>query len=350
VARISSGTNSYVEKFERKMFMKLSTKIVITLSLLTLSVASWADSVTINNHSFEDDVHGDGGFTDGLISGWSFDQTDGVVGTWNPSHFQAGCGIPDQFIDAIPDGIQIAYSNGGEIFQQTGAVITEGHRYTLKVGVGGRCNFGGEDYAILMAGDIQVGATTGIQTNPVGDWDEVTVVYNSPEFDPNASGLLTVMLENLGGAQLNYDDVRLTDVEVLTCSGFYAPFDAPMNVKKKVKRALPLKFNLYDVYGNEIIDTDLANPPVVQVMMGDDTGSEIDEYDTGSDIDEYDGDLLPNGLSGDGNEFRYDPDSMQWILNLGLKAYTASGDYTVSVVAGDSSYVVEVCSETFTRQ
>jgi hypothetical protein len=28
------------------------------------------------------------------------------------------------------------------------------------------------------------------------------------------------------------------------------------------------------------------------------------------------------GLSDDGNAFRYDPDAMQWILNLGLKAYS----------------------------
>lgn len=312
------------------------------MSLLTLSVASWADSVTINNHSFEDDVHADGAFTIGLITGWSFVNTAGQeVGTWNPSHIQTGCELPDQFLDEIPDGDQIAYSKGEPISQQTGVTITEGHRYTLNVGVGGRCNSGGKESAVLLGGNTQVGAQTN-QTNVKGDWDEVTVVYDSLEADPNAGELLTVMLDNVSNLpQVQFDDVRLSDVEVLTCSGFYAPFDAHMTVKKKVKRALPLKFNLYDVFGTEIIDTDLANPPVVQVTMGGNTGSGIDDYD---------GDLLPNGLSDDGNEFRYDPDSMQWILNLGLKAYTASGDYTISVVAGDSSYVVEVCSETFTRQ
>jgi len=77
------------------------------------------------------------------------------------------------------------------------------------------------------------------------------------------------------------------------CVGFFTPFDEPMAVKKKSMRALPLKFNLFDEFG-EI--TDLSPPPVVEVRVGDDTGS---------DISEYDGDLLPPGLSDDGNEFRY---------------------------------------------
>lgn len=125
----------------------------------------------------------------------------------------------------------------------------------------------------------------------------------------------------------------------LTCVGFYVPFNEPMIVTNKSKRALPLKFNLFDEYGNEV--TDLSPPPVVEVKVLPHTGSSIPGWD---------GELLPPGLSDDGNEFRYDLDSGQWILNLGMKTYTASTTYMISVLAGDSSYVIDGCTESFTRQ
>ncbi len=100
-----------------------------------------------------------------------------------------------------------------------------------------------------------------------------------------------------------------------------------------------MKLVLRDIFGNEISDFDLSASPVVQVMLGTDTGSGIVGFDA---------DMLPQGLSDDGNQFRYDPVDMQWIINLATKQYTASGEYTVSVVAGDGSYVVDNCSQTFT--
>lgn len=126
---------------------------------------------------------------------------------------------------------------------------------------------------------------------------------------------------------------------IFNCVGFYTPFDEPMVVVRKSRRALPLKFNLFDEFGEV---TDLSPPPVVEVKVSGDG-------DTGSDISEYDGDLLPPGLSDDSNEFRYDLESGQWILNLGMKAYTASTTYEISVIAGDDSYVIDGCTETFTR-
>jgi hypothetical protein len=128
-------------------------------------------------------------------------------------------------------------------------------------------------------------------------------------------------------------------VPIFDCVGFHTPFDEPMVAKKKSKKALPLKFNLFDYYGAEI--DSLSPPPMVEVRV---TGN------TGSDISGYDGELLPAGLSDDGNEFRYDLESGHWILNLGMKAYTASATYMISVIAGDSSYAIDGCTESFTRQ
>lgn len=130
-----------------------------------------------------------------------------------------------------------------------------------------------------------------------------------------------------------------TGATPFTCVGFYVPFDVPMTVGGRANRALPLKFNLFDAYGNEI--TDLTPSPIVQVKVSPFTGSSIPGWD---------GEMLPPGLSDDGNEFRYDFDSGKWILNLGMKAYTASATYEISVVAGDDSYAIEGCTQSFTRQ
>ena len=130
------------------------------------------------------------------------------MGIWNPKHSETGCGTPDKYIKGIPDGDRVAFSNGGEISQRTDATITTGHRYTLTVGVGGRCSIPGGKYAIrLLAGDKHVAATTG--TSPKGGWTEVTVTYSSAAGDPNAGKPLTVLLENQGRTQIDYDDVRL---------------------------------------------------------------------------------------------------------------------------------------------
>ena len=127
----------------------------------------------------------------------------------------------------------------------------------------------------------------------------------------------------------------------ITCEGFFPPFDQPLLLKKKSKRAIPVKMILLDGT-TEITDLDLSAPPVVEVRVGDDTGSGIPGFD---------GDLLPPGLSDDGNEFRFDTDDMQWIINLGTKQYKGSLTYVVTAKSGDpSSYVIDPsCSQEFTR-
>ena len=111
-----------------------------------------------------------------------------------------------------------------------------------------------------------------------------------------------------------------------------------MVVKQKSNKALPLKFELFDGFV-EIMD--LSPPPIVEVrLLG----------NTGSDIPGWDGEFLPAGLSDNGDAFFYDLDSGKWVLNLGMKAYKASNTYEISVVAGDDSYAIDGCSETFTRE
>lgn len=125
--------------------------------------------------------------------------------------------------------------------------------------------------------------------------------------------------------------------ELVTCTGFLPPFDQQVFIKKNSNRNLPVQFNLYDKDGIELTNENIA-APIVQVTMGSNTGSSIDGYDET---------VLPTGLADDGNEFYYADG--HWELVLGLKAYTASGSYEISVVPGDATYEIEGCVETVTR-
>lgn len=125
--------------------------------------------------------------------------------------------------------------------------------------------------------------------------------------------------------------------EQLSCEGFMEPFAGPLSVKRKTKRNLPLKFQLFDSDGVEMTDLHITAPRV-NVVMG---GSQ------GSDIVGYEEESLPGGLADDGNEFYYD--GTQWVLVLGLKAYSGPGTYEISAVAGDSSYEIDGCTQEFTR-
>jgi hypothetical protein len=129
---------------------------------------------------------------------------------------------------------------------------------------------------------------------------------------------------------------------IYTCiDPFDSPFDAPLTLKAKKNGAIPVKMQLFDVDGYLVIDTDLTALPVVNVSFAPSNG------DPAEDVTDA---LLPVGQANDDNIFRFDLDEDKFIYNLSSKPYKAPGDYTVTAVAGDSSYDIEGCSQTFTRQ
>src|SRR5262249_16256086 len=61
--------------------------------------------------------------------------------------------------------------------------------------------------------------------------------------------------------------------------------------------------------------------------------------------------LLPLGQADTGNQFRFDNTAGQWIFNLGAKPFSAPGTYTVTAVAGDTSYTIQpACAGQFIRE
>ena len=307
--------------------------------IMTVSLSASATDIPIANYSFENPALADGVWISGSPS-WTI--SGGSAGVWNPLLFQTGPppGDPTQaFIDGIPDGVQVAWSNNGDIEQSLTAQLTEGYKYTLTVWIGGRnVIYSNNPYAVILAGDsILLADATGFNTPD--SWIKETVTYTVFPGDPNVSKDLTIKLMNYDGVQVNFDKVTLDESLVVTCQGFLPPFDKPLTLKGKDKRAIPVKMVLRNLMGDIMTDAHIT-PPVVQVSYRSVSGASIPGYEA---------ELLPPGLSDDGNEFRYNPGSEMWIINLATKQFTSPGTYTVTVVSGDNSYVIEGCSQTFTR-
>ena len=298
---------------------------------MTVSLSASATDIPIVNYSFENPALGNGAYVY-FIPSWTI--IEDSAGYWNPSVDQ----VTQAFIDGIPDGDQVAWSNNGDIEQTLTAQLTEGYKYTLTVWVGGRGGYSDNEYAVILAGEsILPAEVTGI--NYPDRWDEVIVTYTAFPGDLNGSKDLTIRLMNYDGVQVNFDKVTLDESLVVICQGFLPPFDKPLTLKGKVKRAIPVKIVLRDLWGGIITDADIT-PPAVQVSY---------QPVSGASISGYEAELLPPGLSDDGNEFRYDPGSETWIINLATKQFTSPGTYTVTVMSGDDGYVIEGCSQTFTR-
>ena len=309
---------------------------------MAIALPASATSIAITNFSFEDPGLGDGVWNSS-ITGWTI--SGGTAGVWNPQVNQTiGDGGPltdptQAFIGGIPDGAQVAYSNGGDIEQTTGVVLEEGYRYTLKVWVGGRSAiYSNKPYAVILAGTNPLITESGF--NAANSWAEVTASYTATPPDPNVGQTLKIKLVNGDGVQLDFDKVTLDKHYVLTCEGFLPPFDKPLTLKGNDKRAIPVKMVLHDLSGDEITDLDISSPPVVNVYLAGVTPPSVG----------YNSELVPPGLSDDGNTFRYDPSGGFWLINLATKQFTAAGTYTVTVALGGDSYTfVPNCSQTFTR-
>ncbi len=136
-----------------------------------------------------------------------------------------------------------------------------------------------------------------------------------------------------------------TPIAEVDCSGFMPPFDQPLSLKTKVKRAIPVDIVLTDDAGSTVTDMDITALPVINVLFNAQTFGEVPPNTD---------DLLPLGSANEDNIFRFDTDSGQWVYNLGTNQFRAAGTYTVKVASGDTSeYTINgpngACLQTFER-
>lgn len=178
----------------------------VIVSILSLTpVAAWADSITIQNASFESTNTlnigcGTGcAFNTGPIPGWTL---TGLGGSFQPN--STFFNLP------VPDGTIVGYSNGGSISQTLGVSLVPNSLYTLSVFVGDRLDGVSSGLYSIALMD---GATTlcsfsgyGSSINP-GTFADKTCSFASGPSVPN--GKLSIVLAS-GGIQADFDNVSLT--------------------------------------------------------------------------------------------------------------------------------------------
>lgn len=179
-----------------------------------------AAQLVVQNSSFEDDILTEGGFTSNTLLGWQIvNEVGSGSGAYNPLDTS-----PYYFGESVPDGVNVAYSNGATLFQSLESTLEASTLYTLSVSVGARpepsVQFPG--YGIqLWVGDLETGSllaeVLSDDTTLVarGTFQTVSLSYLSADDDPLLGKNLSILLFPLnsrdfsGVAQVNFDSVSL---------------------------------------------------------------------------------------------------------------------------------------------
>jgi MYXO-CTERM domain-containing protein len=157
-----------------------------------------ADSIFIENASFEADVLADGSWIAGAPAGWT---KTGVGGVYNPG--------PYQFPAGVPDGFNAAYSNGGMIAQVLAAVLEPDTMYSLEVYLGHSASSPFPGYLVQLLAGGQILAEDASTCVPVAASFESTLVNFHTDSTSSLVGLpLEIRLQGMG-PQVLFDDVRL---------------------------------------------------------------------------------------------------------------------------------------------
>ncbi|GCE59896.1 PEP-CTERM sorting domain-containing protein [Microcystis aeruginosa] len=187
-------------------------KIAIASSFLVIVPQGQVKAalLTVANNSFETPVvtSPSGSISStGLVGGWRF--AGGAQGFFNPSlgeTFSPGFGYGPSPV--LPDGNQVAWSNGGTISQTLSATLQTNTKYTLGVYVGRRQNVAFAGYNIeLYAGGNFLASNSGV-TPAAGTFEYVTVDYTSGVSNPFLGQALEIRLTS-NGVQTNFDNITL---------------------------------------------------------------------------------------------------------------------------------------------
>ena len=189
-------------------------KIAIASSFLVIVPQGQVKAalLTVANNSFETPiVTAPSGFisSTGSVGGWTF--TGGQQGFANPvAAHNAGGSWYGSSPGIIPDGNQIAWSNGGTISQTLSGTLQTNTVYTLSAFVGNRLSVNFPGYSIgLYAGGNLLASNSGV-TPADGTFAPVTVSYTSG-ISVTPGQALEIRLTSMSGfqAQTNFDNITL---------------------------------------------------------------------------------------------------------------------------------------------
>ena len=187
-------------------------KIAIASSCLIIvpQVQVKAASITVLNPSFESPTAPLQGtmayYSINEITNWVI----GVVDNKPAGVSDPGKSKPDNIYyngAPVPDGVQVAYSNGATISQVLSAVLQPNTQYTLGAYVGRRLFISFQGYDIqLWAGNTLL-ASNNSPTPVAGNFVPVTVNYTSGSSGPIGQRLEIRLLSS--GVQANFDKITL---------------------------------------------------------------------------------------------------------------------------------------------
>jgi hypothetical protein len=189
-------------------------KIAIASSFLVIVPQGQVKAalLTVANNSFETPiVTNPTGFisSTGSVGGWTF--TGGQQGFADPvAAHNAGGSWYGSSPGIIPDGNQIAWSNGGTISQTLSGTLQTNTVYTLSAFVGNRLSVNFPGYSIgLYAGGNLLASNSGV-TPADGTFAPVTVSYTSG-ISVTPGQALEIRLTSLSGfqGQTNFDNITL---------------------------------------------------------------------------------------------------------------------------------------------
>jgi hypothetical protein len=197
--------------------MKLFSLLILISVTLWTGNALKADSITVQNFSFEDPTLGTDQYTAyssttvDTIPGWTNGAYSGVQHMSTPTDPNPNGGY--DYL-SVPDGVNAAYDDtSSPISQILSATLAPGE-YTLTIAVGYRNNhnFDGGDFGLYTANGTMLDSMA--VTQPVqGTFQDETLTYDVTASNLNLGQQLQIELGGaIGGGQSNYadyDDVRL---------------------------------------------------------------------------------------------------------------------------------------------
>ena len=128
--------------------------------------------------------------------------TTGSTGLFEPGNGPSGSS--PFYLNLVPDGITVAFTNGGTISQTVGTTTVRGDTYTLTVDVGFRTDLPDPGSVILDIGGVQTLAV-GTPLQGSGNWSAYTASYTAP----TAGEAIEIVLSS-PSEQGDFDNVQLS--------------------------------------------------------------------------------------------------------------------------------------------
>ena len=140
-------------------------------------------------------------YSEDAIPGWLV--TGNLTGQFQPG-VQAG---NFAYFNSVPDGITVAYTDGGSISQTVAATVALGVTYTLSVDQGVRHDNSDPGIIELLIGGNAPIIAAGIPASP-GDWSTYTATYTGLAGDIGKSISIELFSSDVQG---DWDNVRLSN-------------------------------------------------------------------------------------------------------------------------------------------